>query len=193
MFNVKLKFNCISEIVGNVDIGLLVLTDEDEKRQLTITCDNFMAHEFSLRTIKSDITKNRLPEAMGNVLKTGCMDIEVRIYDIIDGEYQATIFDKIKQISTNIRVSDAILLATTCDIPIYIDEELMKMQSVKYVEGQNRMSLPVNALTDEMLNTSLDNAIKEENYEMAQYLSEEIKRRKQWLRNHLWRQRREST
>ena len=32
MFNVKLKFNCISEIVGNVDIGLLVLTDEDEKR-----------------------------------------------------------------------------------------------------------------------------------------------------------------
>ena len=107
------------------------------------------------------------------------MDIEVRIYDIIDGEYQATIFDKIKQISTNIRVSDAILLATTCDIPIYIDEELMKMQSVKYVEGQNRMSLPVNALTDEMLNTSLDNAIKEENYEMAQYLSEEIKRRKQ--------------
>ena len=66
-----------------------------------------------------------------------------------------------------------------CDIPIYIDEELMKMQSVKYVKGQNRMSLPVNALTDEMLKTSLDNAIKEENYEMAQYLSEEIKRRKQ--------------
>jgi len=39
MFNVRLKFNSISEIVGNVDIGLLVLTDEDEKRQLTITCD----------------------------------------------------------------------------------------------------------------------------------------------------------
>ncbi len=179
MFNVRLKFNSISEIVGNVDIGLLVLTDEDEKRQLTITCDKFMIHEFSMRTIKSDITKNRLPEAMGEVLKTGCMDIEVHIYDIIDGEYQATIFDNIAQASTNIRVSDAILLATTCDIPIYIDEELMKMQSVKYVKNQNRMSLPVNALTDEMLKTSLDNAIKEENYEMAQYLSEEIKRRKQ--------------
>ena len=55
----------------------------------------------------------------------------------------------------------------------------MKAQSVKYVKGQNRMSLPVNALTDEMLKTSLDNAIKEENYEMAQYLSEEIKRKKQ--------------
>ena len=86
MFNVRLKFNSISEIVGNVDIGLLVLTDEDEKRQLTITCDKFMIHEFSMRTIKSDITKNRLPEAMGEVLKTGCMDIEVHIYDIIDGE-----------------------------------------------------------------------------------------------------------
>ena len=179
MFNVKLKFNSVSEIVGNTDIGLLVLTDEEEKRQLTITCDKFMIHEFSIRTIKSDVTKDRLPEAIGQVLKVGCMNIEVRIYDIIDGEYQATIFDKIAQVSTNIRVSDSILLATTCDIPIYIDDELMKAQSVKYVKGQNRMSLPVNALTDEMLKTSLDNAIKEENYEMAQYLSEEIKRRKQ--------------
>ena len=179
MFNIKLKFNSISEIVGNLDIGLLVLTDEDEKRQLTITCDKFMIHEFSMRTIKSDITKTRLPEAIGNILKIGCMDIEVHIHDIVDGEYQATIFDNIAQASTNIRVSDAILLATTCNIPIYIDEELMKMQSVKYVKGQNRMSLPVNALTDEMLKASLDNAIKEENYEMAQYLSEEIKRRKQ--------------
>ena len=177
MFNVKLKFNCVSEIVGNTDIGLLVLTDEEEKRQLTITCDKFMIHEFSIRTIKSDITKDRLPEAMGQVLKVGCMNIEVRIHDIIDGEYQATIFDNIAQVSTNIRVSDSILLATTCDIPIYIDDELMKAQSVKYVKGQNRMSLPVNALTDEMLKTSLDNAIKEENYEMAQYLGEEIRRR----------------
>jgi len=54
MFNVKLKFNSVSEIVGNTDIGLLVLTDEEEKRQLTITCDKFMIHEFSIRTIKSD-------------------------------------------------------------------------------------------------------------------------------------------
>jgi bifunctional DNase/RNase len=178
MSRIKLKFNSISEIVGNGDIGLLVLTDEEEKRQLTITCDKFMLHEFSMRTIKPGITKNRLPEAVGQVLDDAGMDVEIHIYDIVDGEYKATIFDNISLSSTKIRVSDAILLATTCNLPIYAEDELMQTQSVKYVKGLNKMSLPINALTDEMLKISLDNAIKDENYEIAQYISEEIKRRK---------------
>ena len=42
----------------------------------------------------------------------------------------------------------------------------------------NRMSLPINALTDEMLQMALDKSIKDEDYKMAEYLNEELKRRK---------------
>lgn len=40
------------------------------------------------------------------------------------------------------------------------------------------MSLPINALSDEMLQMALDKSIKDEDYKMAEYLNEELKRRK---------------
>lgn len=49
MNKVKVNFKSISEIVGTSDIGLLVLVDEKEERQLAVTCDKQMIHQLSLR------------------------------------------------------------------------------------------------------------------------------------------------
>ena len=50
MGKIRLKFNNISEIVGTMGIGVIVLTDETLTRQISITCDEDMIRAFGLRT-----------------------------------------------------------------------------------------------------------------------------------------------
>ena len=51
-------------------------------------------------------------------------------------------------------------------------------QSTVYDNGASGVSLPVNTISDEMLQSALDKAIKNENYEMASDLRDEMNRRK---------------
>jgi hypothetical protein len=51
-------------------------------------------------------------------------------------------------------------------------------QSVDFYEKAKGLSIPVNTISDEMLQSALDKAIKDENYEMASHLRDEINRRK---------------
>ena len=63
-------------------------------------------------------------------------------------------------------------------ISLYVEWGLMEKQSVEYYEKAKGLSIPVNTISDEMLQTALDKAIREENYEMASHLRDEINRRK---------------
>ena len=76
-----------------------------------------------------------------------------------------------------IRASDAVLLFIVADIPFYIESVPMKRQSVLYKENSRGVSLPVNTISDEMLQSALDKAIADENYELASHLRDEKKRR----------------
>ena len=80
--------------------------------------------------------------------------------------------------SDQLRASDAILLSVVADIPLYIDSSLLSRQSVPFNPTHNGISIPINSLSEEMLNKALEQAIKDENYEMASYVRDEINRRK---------------
>ena len=58
------------------------------------------------------------------------------------------------------RASDAVLLSMAGNIPIYIDHDLMMRQSVPYREDSRGVSLPVNTISDEMLQAALDKAVE---------------------------------
>ena len=105
--------------------------------------------------------------------------LEVYIFNLTDGQYRTLLIDNETKAVTNVRASDGVLMALANDLPIYIDEALMNSQSTPFDTAKtNRMSLPINALTDEMLQMALDKSIKDEDYKMAEYLNEELKRRK---------------
>ena len=59
-----------------------------------------------------------------------------------------------------------------------MEESLFKRQSVDYHANKNKIALPVNVLSMEMLRHALDKAIEEENYELASMLRDEIRHRK---------------
>lgn len=178
MNKVRLIFKSVTEIVGTDDVGLLILVDEQQQRQLTIPCDRNMLYQFSLRVQKVPITNRMLPEVLWQVIRSQTtMRFEILINDLIEGQYRAVLYNVETLEPILIRISDAMLLAYVSDIPVYIDEKLMKKQSVKYVHNAQGMSIPVNTLTDEMLKKALNKAVEDEHYELASQLRDEMKRR----------------
>ena len=164
MEKTRLKYNNVSEIVGAAGIGLIVLTDEEKTRQISITCDEDMVRAFSLRMAHVPETNRLLAEATGRLFIETGHQLEVYIYSLNDGQYRTLLMDNDSKAVSNIRASDT---------------ALFQSQSTPFSAGTtNRMSLPINALSDEMLQMALDKSIKDEDYKMAEYLNEELKRRK---------------
>lgn len=174
----QLFFKGVSEIVGAEDLGLLILTDGAKERQITIVCDKAMAVQIELRVKRLPITRIMLPEVMSKLIKNNTdFEFELVIDDIIDGQYRTLLYNKATLVPMLIRASDAVLLSMVADIPLYIESGLMRRQSVAYRENSRGVSLPVNTISDEMLQAALDKAIADENYELASHLRDEKKRR----------------
>ena len=179
MKRVRLKFKGISEIVGTEKVGLLILLDESEQRQLSITCDRLMLEQYMVRISDVPVSDKMLPEILWQTIKTiGNFHFEIIVKNIVDGQYKVLLRNVDTQDEIYMRASDAVLLSYISDVPIYIDAQLMSQQSVLYNKEAKGLSLPVNSLTDEMIMSALDKAIHNENYELASSLRDEIKRRK---------------
>ncbi|MCR5132141.1 MAG: bifunctional nuclease family protein [Prevotella sp.] len=179
MERIKLKFKSITEIVGSDELGLLILTDEEEQRQLSIPCDKAMVREFSLRLNHAPITGRLLPEVLWDVLAMQTdLQFEILITGIIEGQYRALLVNLKTLDPVAIRISDAVLLSHIARLPIYIDKELMEKQSVEYSQDARGVAIPVNSISTDMLRDALDKAIDEEKYELASHLRDELRRRK---------------
>lgn len=178
MNKIRLTVKSVTEIVGNKDVGLVVLVDENEQRQIAIPCDYQMLYQLQLRIQNIPITPLLLPEVLWHVVRSETTaDFEILIHDVIDGQYRCLLMNNSTFEPYTIRVSDALLLSLISKTPIYMDENLMKKQSVAFKKDSKGMSIPLNTLTDDMLKKALNKAIEEENYEMASHLRDEMKRR----------------
>lgn len=184
MIKTRLKIRCVSEIVGNEEMCLLVLVDEDMQRQITIICDKIMGVQIDMRLKKLPLTRIMLPEVLCQFIKSQSdLEPELVIQNILDGQYIVSLCRKDLQDPIPIRASDAVLLSVVGDIPLYIDSLLMARQSVIYKKNSVGISIPVNTLSDEMLQSALDKAIDNENYELASHLHDEKKRRERSASN----------
>jgi hypothetical protein len=162
-------------------VGLLILTDSAEQRQVAVPCDRRTLDEFSIRMSPETETDRLLPEALLNIVQwqTG-VSLEIIIDSIVDGVYHAFFNNKDNFNLVPVRVADAILLSYISHdtIPIFMDEKLYRQQSSVYDDESTGVPLPVNTISDEMLKKALDKAINEENYEMASHLRDELARRR---------------
>jgi len=179
MNKIRLVLKGVSEIVGDDNLGLLILTDIAQTRQLSIICDKQMEYQFGLRMSKAPVANIMLPEVMAQVIsRQTTLNIELQIYDIVDGQYQASLVNNDTLQTVPIRASDAILFSFVSHCPLYIEERLMMRQSVPYSTNSPGMAIPVNSISNSMLQSALKKAIQEENYELASHLHEEMQRRK---------------
>lgn len=179
MNRVRLIFNNVSEILGNENIGIIILTDEAELQQIAIVCDKTTKEAINIRVKKLSETKDMLPEILTEMLYAkGPGKYEILIQDVDDGQYITVISDTSNGDTFRIKASQAILLSIISDIPIYITEELMRKQANVFMGKEIKISLPINAITESMLEKSLEKAIEDENYEIASKISKELNKRR---------------
>lgn len=180
MNKIPLFFQGISQIVGEEKMGLLILVDKEEQRQLTIPCDEEMLRQFDLRLSRMAVRNLMLPEVLWQVISSQTdLHFEILINDLIDELYRAILYNTDTLEPISIRACDAVLLSHIGKVPLFIEERLMMRQSVPFVREATGVAMPLNALSDNMLKEALDKAVQNENYELASHLRDEILRRKQ--------------
>lgn len=179
MNKVRLIFKSISEIVNEQGIALITLVDESGMRQLSISCVREMAHEISMHVGPVPHKEKMLPEVLARLLPEQVrQNLQIVIYDLLEGEYKAYVFNSETFETHAILVADGVLMSVVGNIPLYIEEGLMNRQSTEYRDGATGISVPLNAMSIEMLNHSLQKAIEQEDYEMASKFRDELALRK---------------
>lgn len=176
---IRLKFKGLSDILGmDSQLSLIVLVDEEEKRQLVVTCDQNMRNQLKLRMEDRKAGEQLLPEVLSLVLGFDeCLSWEVHIENMQEGRFITKLFNNTNGMMFDIRCSDAILWAFVSHCPILVKEELFANLGVPFSPEANQIALPVNVITDDMLEYGLKKAIDMEDYEAASKLRDELKRR----------------
>lgn len=178
MNKVRLLFKGVTEIVGSDKLGLILLTDVHEQREVSVVCDHLMVRQFMARLEHVPITEKLLPDVLWQVVKSlspGSM--EILIDNIDQGQYHAMLCSTETFMNWTLRASDAILLSIISGMPLYMEQRLMLRQSVPYKAGAAGISLPINVISDQMLDLAMQKAISDENYELASQLRDEKQRR----------------
>lgn len=83
---VELKVHSVSEIVGNPEVGIVVLMDKAEVMQIAIVCDKAMKESLHMHISKQRVCNTMLPDVLANILLNQVgYKCELVINDIVDG------------------------------------------------------------------------------------------------------------
>lgn len=173
MKRIKLRFESMQQVAGGDGMGVILLTDMQRMRAITVVCDEAMMQQMLLRMRSPKLCRTLLPEALLSLLPS---TYEMMVFGLYQGQYQVVLMDEHGE-SARLRISDAVLLTMMSDIPLYIEESLMSRQSTPFDETATGIAIPINTMDVPRLKMALQQAIDNENYELASQLRDEIQRR----------------
>ena len=172
----------------------LLLEHEETGVKLPVVIGNFEAQSISLG-LEKDL---RPPRPLTHDLFTKFVNSthytleSVIIYQIIDGVFFSNLNFKNtengEELILDARTSDAVAMAVRFDAPIYTTEQVLNEAGILLeIDNNNELPEPENAsesetsdlrkLSTEELQILLDDAVREEDYDTAMEIQEELKRR----------------
>lgn len=159
---------------------VMILREREGVRKVLIAIGYSEAQAIALaikgvetkRPITHDLFRN-LAEAFGATMQC------VTINKVSDGTFYSNMLfrqgGELREVDA--RTSDAVAVALRFGAPIYIDEQLLDKVSIRDERG-GAISIPITVADTDTLQKVLDQAVKEENYELAMKIKEEIDARK---------------
>ena len=100
----RLRYKGFSEIYGHDGLGLLVLTTEDDTRQLSVVCDHWTLRQFSLRQAGGGKGEMMLPEVLWTVISRYTdISFEIRITGLRDSEWVVFLYNMALQQALRLR------------------------------------------------------------------------------------------
>lgn len=186
MKKIQLKMLGFAQLPGNFDTYLMILIEIEGNRALTMSVGALEAkavaialeNVHTIRPMTHDLIKTII-YAADLVLK------EVLLCDLKEDTYFARLIFE-DDIEVDCRPSDAIAIAIRCNVPIFINEDILEAvgveRQVDKVEDILKNKIPFydtineenKILRIEILKQKLDNAIKNEEYEEAARIRDEL-------------------
>lgn len=173
----------------------LLLEHEDTSVKLPVVIGNFEAQSISLG-LEKDLKPPRplTHDLFSKFVNSTHYTLEsVIIYQIIDGVFFSNLNFKNKdngeELILDARTSDAVAMAVRFDAPIYTTEQVLNEAGILLEIDQNSEASSPDISADnsdisdfrklsmEELNSLLEDAVKEEDYDLAMEIQEELKRR----------------
>ena len=181
MASIQLKFQAAAEVNGKEKDGLLLLSEQEQQRQLVITCSKNILKEITERKSNA-INYDDIAKILWEMIHwQTTLELSIHINTLEDGVYKALLINEENQFSLPVKADAAILLSMIShnEIPIFMDEALFRRQSSVYQPNAKGLQLPLNIISEPMLHDLLDNAVKTERYEIASELRDELKKREE--------------
>ena len=171
----------------------LVLTESGGKRQLPIIIGGFEAQAIAIELEKMTPTRPLTHDLFKNFAQAFSIVVnEVVIYNLIEGIfYSKLICERDGQVTEiDARTSDAIAIGVRFNCPIYTFESILSSAGILLDETQEKdddfnldeEEVPaaegsLESLTVEELENQLNDAIENEDYELASRIRDEINKR----------------
>lgn len=198
----KVKLNVLGISYSQTQTGAyaLVLAEESGNRRIPIIVGGFEAQAIAIQLEGLKPARPLTHDLFFNFSsKFGISLHEINIHKLEEGVFysQLTCFDGNKTIEIDSRTSDAIALALRFKCPIFTTEEILEkagiiidfehdsenpaedsMEMDDYEEEESYKDEKLSELSLEELKKSLAEAVKDEDYERASQIRDEINRRK---------------
>ena len=180
MAKIELKFMDLAQKLTEANTYVVLLEAEDKKGTLPI-----MLNPAEFEQMKSELIAHRdgrdtlAGKCLEMIKMMGGRLVEMELVHFEHGKCTAKLTFENGGTTHDIEISsaEALTIHGITNIPVMIDEELLSGQYTRLNKG-GMLSMPVDKVCTDMLEAALRDAVKEENYEYASKLRDEINSRK---------------
>ena len=155
---------------------VLVLQEKEGLRKIIVALGMLEAQAIAFALRGVDVVRPLTHDLFGSMTKAFGIELQHVLIDRIDdGTFFSLLYytQNSEYAFIDSRTSDAIAIALRANAPIYIREELLNRMCIRD-ERNGAISIPITAADEGTLRVAMENAVKDENYELAMKLKEEI-------------------
>lgn len=169
----------VSDIMSKVSdhrAHVLVLQEKDGLRKIIVALGMLEAQAIAFAMRGVDVGRPLTHDLFGALTAAFGIELQYVLIDRIDDGTFYSVLHYAKDgecVRVDSRTSDAIAIALRAKAPVFISEELLDRMCIRD-EQNGAISIPITAADEGTLRAAMENAVKDENYELAMKLKEEI-------------------
>ena len=173
---VELVVTDIMSKVSDHRAHVLVLQEKEGLRKIIVALGMLEAQAIAFALRGVDVGRPLTHDLFGALSVAFGIELQRVLIDRID---DGTFFSELhyakdgEVVCIDARTSDAIAIALRAKAPILIREELLNRMCIRD-EQNGAISIPITAADEGTLRAAMENAVKDENYELAMKLKEEL-------------------
>ena len=179
---VEIVLSEISMVLSPSSSYAILLKEKQGKRQLAVIMDAHAAGLLKAASMKAPAPRPFTHNLMTAMIQEGGLSVDrALVYEIKSGIFY-TRLSMYRQdgsaFELDVRISDALILAHLLGFPIFVFEEVLEREKLRYISSDgSSYTVSVNAVDLPSLQKALEQAVKQEDYERAAQLRDEILKR----------------